>query len=489
MKKRYQTKKGVCSAIAFCLLLVAFNSGCKKFLDIPAPNTQQVTSTVFNNYASATSAQVYIYTQMAGGESYNMARSMGLYSDELTNYATDNIDAQLYTNSLQALSNPGPWNTTAYKYIYDANAVIDGLATTSGCSAAVKGQLTGEALFIRAFWHFYLTNIYGDVPLVLTTNSIVNESSARSPRKLVLQQVVADLEQAKDLLNANYVTAADTVTTTERVRPNKAAALALLARAWLYLGDYDGANAQDYVKADSAASAVIANSNYSLVPLNNVFLENSSEAIWQLETPSNATSDTPDGLNFILTSAPASGRSQTALSTQLVSTFESGDQRLVNWVGTFTSGTATYYYPFKYKQIAYENQEFTMVLRLGEQYLIRAEAEAHESKIADAQADLNSIRTRAGLPNTTAATPSDLLTAVLHERQVELFTEWGSRWFDLCRAVSAKLPVNANTVMGAPGNACQSKGGAWSSTGYQLLFPVPLTQILDNKNLTQNPGY
>src|SRR6202000_1804437 len=97
---------------------------------------------------------------------------------------------------------------------------------------------TGEAKFIRAFWHLYLTNVYGDVPLALTTDYNVTGKLSRTPRVQVLQQVITDLKDAQSSLNSNYVDVTDTTATTERVRPNKAAATALLARVCLYLGDY-----------------------------------------------------------------------------------------------------------------------------------------------------------------------------------------------------------------------------------------------------------
>jgi len=492
MKIFYKNGKGYA---AFIFLLLIFSTfvligSCKKFVEIPPPNTQLVTTSVFANNSTATSAQIAIYAIMWGNdESYNMAANMGLYADELQNYSTVSNQIQLYTNSLPATAGLGPWDNY-YQYIFYANSVISGLQTTSGCSVAVKKQLTGEALFIRAFCHFYLANTYGDVPIVLTTNPNINSKIARSSRMQVFQQVIADLQSAQTLLNSNYVDGSDTVTTTERVRPNKAAALALMARAYLYLGDYSKTSSY-YVKADSAASAVITNSEYNLSPLSGVFLENSTEAIWQWQTPQPASVDTPDGDFFILEGAPSTDEyNSTTISTQLLSSFEPGDQRLSNWIGSITEGGTTYYYPYKYKVgNAYENQEYTMVLRLGEQYLIRAEGKA---ELGDPTAvnDLNAIRNRAGLPNYTGAMDkASLLTAILHERQVELFAEWGHRWFDLERAVSSGLTVNAATVLGNPGNVCRYKGGTWSSNNYQLLFPVPQGDINTDPNLKQNSGY
>src|SRR3569833_1389950 len=140
-----------------------------------------------------------------------------------------------------------------------------------------------------------MANTYGDVPLVLSTSYTINNAIARTPRVQVLQQVVKDLQTAQNLLNTNYVDISDTIATTLRVRPNKAAATALLARAYLYLGDYSNQNAQDNQKADSAATAVISNNYYNLMPLNSVFSTTSKEAIWQLLTPSPAYSNTSEG--------------------------------------------------------------------------------------------------------------------------------------------------------------------------------------------------
>ena len=143
----------------------------------------------------------------------------------------------------------------------------------------------------------------------------------------------------------------------------------------------------------------------------------------------------------------------------------------------------TYYYSFKYKSdsLGAPVTEYEMVLRLGEQYLIRAEAEAELGQTVSATSDLNAIRIRAGLDSTTASSQQDLLTAILHERQVELFTEWGHRWLDLIRSGTV------NSVMGSPGNVCQEKRGTWSPD-WQL-YPISLYELQHDPNLVQNAGY
>ncbi|MBS1524864.1 MAG: RagB/SusD family nutrient uptake outer membrane protein, partial [Bacteroidetes bacterium] len=257
-------------------------------------------------------------------------------------------------------------------------------------------------------------------------------------------------------------------------RPNKWAATALLARAYLYTGDWQDAQKQ--------ATAIISNtSEYGLSSLNTTFLKNSSEAIWQLQ-PVNLGWNTPDAQIFILRSTGPNGSTYPVyLSSSLVSAFEKGDQRRTNWIDSVAVNNTIYYYPYKYKSATLNAPvtEYTMVLRLGEQYLIRAEAEANNNDVTDALNDLNLIRNRAGLSNYSGPTDENsVLAGILHERQVELFTEWGNRWLDL------KRTKNINAVMTAVASA---KGTTWN-VDWQL-YPIPLYDITQDPNIIQNPGY
>ena len=172
------------------VLIVALGFGCKKFVEIPPPQTELVSASVFNNNASATSALMNIYVSLWQEPlSANLSQNVGLQSDELTNYSTDPDQLRIYTNSLVSSVDDGNW-FSSYNQIYQANAIIQGLQQYSGVSPAVKQQLTGEAYFVRAFLHFYLTVMYGDVPLVLTTNYTTNNSLSRTPRIQVLKQVI-----------------------------------------------------------------------------------------------------------------------------------------------------------------------------------------------------------------------------------------------------------------------------------------------------------
>lgn len=143
------------------------------------------------------------------------------------------------------------------------------------------------------------------------------------------------------------------------------------------------------------------------------------------------------------------------------------------------SATIVHRYPAKYKSKSTSTvEECVTPFRVGEQFLIRAEARANLDNINGAKSDLNSVRTRAGLGNTPANDKISLIDAVLKERRVELFSEYGHRWLDLKR-----LDVIDNVMMAfAP-----AKGSTWLS--YKKLLPIPNAEMENNPALDQNNGY
>lgn len=313
---------------------------------------------------------------------------------------------------------------------------------------------------MRALVHFYLVNLYGDVPYITTTDYEVNRTVSRMPVATVYNLIKADLATAVDLLPQDYVSS-------NRVRPNKLTARALLARLNLYMGNWD--------EASNDASAVINETSlYSIEPnLDAAFLKTNPSTIWQF-SPALSDNNTQEASTFLFVAGPPP---MSALTNALVSSFSVGDLRRTHWIGSITDGTTTWYYPNKYKNMLTEggSMEHSIVLRLEEQYLIRAEARARQGNLSGAKDDLNIIRTRAGLANTTAVTDVDLIAAVIEERRFELFTEFGHRFFDL------KRTNTLNAVLGSvkPG---------WNDT--DKLLPLPANELTLNPNLApQNPGY
>lgn len=431
---------------------------CKKSVLVGPPPNVITTDKVFDNDASAIAATLSDYTSFSSFDG-NCYQYIGQYVDELSQPTVNTTSAD-FANSTVSSSNGAVASMWQYLYvtIYKANSNIEGLQAATGLTDSVKKQCLGEAYFVRAYCHFYLVNLFGDIPLITTTDASITTTEARTSASKVYDQIVADLMTAKSYLNSNYPTS-------EKIRPNLYAASALLARVYLYQ--------QQWQQAENEATTVINSGVYSLSSLSSVFYKNSSEAIWQLWNANGYS-----GLAATLTPS-ATGVPTYTLSNSLLNAFESADLRKTNWTKTVVSG-ASYTAPYKYKlktATTGTTAEYTMYLRLSEQYLIRSEARAQQNtNLTGAVNDLNIIRNRAGLsPLSSTLNQSQVLTAVAQERFAELFIEGCHRFFDL------KRTGQLNTVMGL-------LKLTWDNTRSPLL-PIPQGQILINAALTQNPGY
>lgn len=453
----------LCAAILLCFLLLC--SSCRKFTEVPAPQNLILNDDVFSSDATANSAVVGLYSQFMRPHLYLANSGLSIFpalsADELYNTAPDaNYDAlrsnDIPSNLLEVLSYL--WNT-GFEAIYHCNALLEGFKKPNGLTPSVQQQLRGEAAFVRAFMYFYLVNLFGDLPLPLSTNYRANAVLPRTPVADIYQQIVADLQAAVEDLPAQPITAG-------RVRPNKWAAQALLARVYLYMGRW--------ADAVTASSLVISNNEFVLeTNLGTVFLTGSKETIWQL-SPIGTRTSTSQGSQFIPLNV--STRPSFNTTANLWQSFEAGDNRAGSWLKTVTVSGETYHYPYKYKQRSGTTiTENNIVFRLAEQYLIRAEALAMLEQPEPALQDLNKIHQRAGLALLASLTGESLLRAIEKERFMELFTEWGHRWFDL------KRTGRSDAVLGP------LKGTSWQSS--DVLYPVPLEELQRNVYLKQNPGY
>lgn len=401
------------------------SSGCDSFVEVDLPKSQLYTGTVFQEFGTADAAITNIYSKIRDsgiltGSSSGIYFQLGLYTDELTWYGSPASASQnFYDNSL--LPNTSTvaeyWNST-YNQIYAANAVIEGCRESLSLSLTQKKQLEGEALFLRALLHFYLVNLYGSIPYIKTTDYKLNKDARKLSQGEIYSLTRLDLENALHLLT-------DTDQNSSRTRPSKSASVALLARVYLYSGLWP--------EASNAASAVINKSEtYTLEDLNKVFLKESRETIWQLQ-PSVAGKNTDEAGAFVFLSGPPP---LTALNSVLVNAFSPTDRRRNNWIGSVSNASSSWFYAYKYKKnnATAVSTEFPIVLRLAEQYLIRAEARAEQGDLIGALEDLNKVHTRAGLQPLANIDKESLLLEVLHERRLEFFTEYGHRFFDLKRS-------------------------------------------------------
>lgn len=496
MKERNIKNNLRCHIISVILLglIIVATFGCKKFIEVGAPVTSINAGNVYTADATAIAVLTGIYLNMSIDDNNSLVNTgagfvcmslyPGLSADELTLYSgvTDIAINAYYKNSLNN-SNTGPtdfWNKI-YPVIYKINAAIEGLNASGTLTKSVKNQLLGEAYFLRAFSYFQLVNLYGDIPLVLNTDYNQSSMQANVPKDQIYIQMVQDLLEAQNLLADVYYDATLFNQTSERVRPNKSAATALLARVYLFKGDWSDAETQSTVIIKNSAT-------YDIVPLDDVFLRNSKETIWALQPVDvGLNANTGEGRLFILPSTGPSANfpdyRPVYLNNNLINSFETGDQRLSKWIRTVSVSGIDYSYAYKYK-IGYENttaKEYPIVLRFSEQYLIRAEARARQGNVIgvnSAKSDLDVIRRRAGLPGTGAATEANIISAIIDERRHELFTEWGLRWLDLKRT---------NLVNSVMPSITSQKGGTWDNRW--ALYPIPLSVVQISPNLKQNPGY
>lgn len=128
-----------------------------------------------------------------------------------------------------------------YEVIGRANIVLEGLAKLGTVDDTNFKYIKGTALFFRAINFYNLAQSYSlpfsnenkSLPgIVLRLTSDVNVPSVRSSIEETYQQIIRDISLAIDLLplSSGYQT-----------RPNKAAALILLAKTYLVMGDYEHA--------------------------------------------------------------------------------------------------------------------------------------------------------------------------------------------------------------------------------------------------------
>lgn len=446
----------------FLVLIVVWAilvTSCKKYLDVPTPADQVLSVNVFSSDEKAEAAVLGIYGNMINGSPsiMNFLTTIygGLSSDEILRFNPSLVYQEFMSNDLTA-TNPQIRNiwSSAYKSIYYANAVLDGLEKSIHLSNGVKKRLTGECKIVRAYCYFYLVSLFGPVPIAEGPDYSINSSLHRNSVNEVYEFMSQDLNEASEVLGEAFLNG-------ERSRPNRWAAKALLARVYLYKGEW--------ILASQFATDLIGSGVFTpLEDPSNVFLKNSKEAIWQLAPTIGLLPETKQ-------LRPIGQRPQVYIRNTIMSGIEPGDMRKLRWIDSVIYQGVIYHYPSKYKNASNVVTEYYMILRLGEQYLIRAEARVRMGDLNGAIDDINTIRVRAGLSALPYSLNEDeILGAVLKERSIEFLSEWAHRWLDLKRlGMSMEILGPLKPTL----------------AGDDLLYPIPSDEILSNYYLTQNPGY
>lgn len=450
------------------ILILLTSTRCSDFVEVNVPDNQVTTRSVFQDDRSAQAAMTGLYVEIAQQPFFtNGAISIlsGLSSDELLTSVPDYfqfVENELVSENPRLLSEV--WKP-AYRYIYLSNVILEGISNPGNLvSVDLRKHLEGEARFIRSYCYFNLVNIYGNVPLVVSTDLERNSVIPRSDTDEVYALIESDLSVAEKLLPSTYIINGEAE---ERITVTSWAAIALHAKVSLYRQKWANAQALASLVIDDGAMLFELENN-----LSNVFIRSSKEAIWQIQSvvPNVGTWEAN-------TFVPTDGVPKFLVSDLALDWFGSGDKRRYAWLDSIDNGTSTpYYFPHKYK-FPVTQEEYHTELRLADLFLIRAEARAYLNDLTGCAEDIDMIRSRAGLEaiEQTDMDRETLIQIVRQERKCEFIAE-GSRWYDLKRWGIAsdvlQLIHNKN----------------WEDT--DVLYPIPQSEIAHNQSLLpQNDGY
>jgi len=383
------------------------------------------------------------------------------------------------------------WYSALYKAIRRTNIVIEKVPLIT-MDEALKTRLIAEAKFFRALAYFDLVRAFGDVPKI--TVATPPNKIARSPKTEIYNEIIiADLKAAIDILpeKSAYKSA-------DMGRATKGAAKALLAKAYLYLGDF--------VNTEKYALEIIGSTEYDLEPdYSNAFSvlgQHGMESI--LEIGALAKEDITIGGNQYANTqgvrgVPNRGWGFNRPSVDLINSYEAGDIRkdsTIIFLGDILDGvviegdpatpdiTYTDASQTVIKEIETYNQKVwvpgtttatqwgfnTRIIRYADILLMAAEALNENGDITQALYYLNLVRNRAGLADYNSIAKDDIRAAIWKERRSEFAME-GQRYFDLVRT----------------GQAAQVLGVYGFVSGKHELFPIPQSEIdLAEGTLTQN---
>lgn len=474
-----------------CAVGLSMATSCKKFLD-EKPISVSTDLTFWKNESDADKAVAGGYALLR--KTLNKANGIAYYAygdlptDEFgsaNSYRFDNIARMEWATSVPGAETGDPLMQmrrydTFYSAIDQANRCIKfipNIADDKFSSVDAKNNLLGEAYFLRAFNYFYMSRIWGDVPLVTETATIADAVDIpRNKASDVLAQCITDVNIAISLLSWDYANP-----TNRAVRANKGSAYALLAHIYAWQGDYQNCNL--------TTDKIISQGFYQFVDRDNyltIYKGKSSEGIFEI-----AQSDENEGssfnIGFFTLKSPylttQTGNSIFPLNISTLNTLydDPNDKRFTN---AFALINSTDPICIKYSNITYVNGQNVInsvehnniiIFRLADIKLLKAEALAALSQFDQSKTVLNEVRSIAGL-EPWSGTNENLFEGVIDERGRELFME-GQRYYDLVR-------LGRKTGIMKFGAEKMNKSDFDAGKYYWPLDPA-LMNI--NKKLTQTP--
>jgi hypothetical protein len=275
-------KQGVISVTLSVLLLSCSDS----FLD-RIPQDQPNPANFFVNEVSAQNANSAIYNFWLR-DARLFGRDMWIIFDAMTD------DANWRSNRAESIQQE-KWDIypshepmirywrNVYRSINAANFAIEGIpnSTDESFTAEKRGQYVAEARFMRGFDYFFLTTLYGEIPLLLkTVNNFDEYDQPKSSQTEVYASIIADFTAAKNELPASWPSAYGG-------RPTRAAAATYLAQTYLFMGDYANAESasREAIQIAEGDGFAMLNDYESIFTEDN---EDNDETLFKFEFVSNS---------------------------------------------------------------------------------------------------------------------------------------------------------------------------------------------------------
>jgi len=474
-----------------CLIAVVFStlSACKKdFLEL-YPGDRLTTENFYETQNDFERALVGSYARIRplfGNSALLFAAELSTDNTEIQWSSPSVAEMQFDQNNLSSSNGTinGIWSTCLFA-VANCNVIINRIDNASFDESA-KNKILGEAKFIRAFCYFYMVRLFGNVPITReefgSPEDVQNADLSLKPSDETYQFILEDLLSAESLLPAAAVN--------DKTKASLGTVKTLLGKVYLTMHDYDQAaiklkeviDLQQYRLEDDYASL--------FAPGNN----NAEESILEIQFVSGRTL----GNNFSAMFTPAitsmaifpnnlQGSGRIVPTRDMLNAYETGDLRKAASVKDTVAliGGGQSYSPYGLKFVDWNAIDLSdgsvafTVLRYADVLLMYAEALNEQGNTPAALGYLNEVRQRVALPARAEIDQQACRLALEQERRVEFLYE-GHRWFDLVRTGRAREVLNAHFA---------SLGLNFSVEAFELIFPIPLNEILLNPSLVQNEGY
>lgn len=496
--------------------------GCDDFLDkevITEYNSEQLfaneesAETVLNGLYGRLAAPGYYGSSWHGMVNPNSGR---MFSNQAVTADATSLNCSTSNSWLDNL-----W-ASMYRTIEQSNIIITNMENST---LSNKDRVLGQAYLIRGIVYFDMVRLFGGVPLKNAPTSLENMHQPRASKEAVYNLILNDLEHAKELLPTDY-------TNYRTDRPLKWAAYGYKAKVYMQLAGQDGGNpsfwANAYDEAIEVYNKYSLHSNYGQMFLSTGWVENTTEAIFELQydhfgnirnsdrirmyTPSNSTfnlgfntfgwvrpnkeiydqhktqypGDPRIAATFIFGSyVKATGGNQNIYPT--ITNGSNGFPIIKKWFDTSYNGTTT-------------AKNFPL-FRYADLLLMLAEIENELNGPGNAYQYVNLVLTRARNSSSPVAaqpanwsslTQNQFRDRIMKERQYELLSE-GQDWFDARRRGfqyflnNTIIPHNTHTTINV-GNLDY----LYPTTERAMLLPILNREIANNNNMSpedQNPGY